>query len=98
MTENQQKLIEATKKLEQFKETYKALQNEVDALCVEVAKESGIGELFVDPTDGTVFRVARGKGTFVPYKQYIYERTRRHSKEKPGITLKEAREAGFDIK
>ena len=97
MTESQAKLIEATKKFEAIKETYKAATVEVNELCQTVAKESGIGEFFMDDSDGTVFRVAKGKGTYVEYKEYVYQRTRRHAKEKPGISLKEAREAGFEV-
>jgi len=97
MTPAQQKLIELSKKYETTKEFLKGISKELDEAILEVAKETGVGVFFTDH-DGTVFRVAKGKGTYVAYKDYIYERTRRHPKEKPGITLKEARDAGFDVK
>lgn len=97
MTDNQNKLIQLSKKHERLREVMKEVSAELNAATEAVAKETGLGVFFQD-VDGTVFRVAKATGTFVPYKDLTYERTRRHPKEKPGIRLKDAREAGYDVK
>lgn len=97
MTENQNRLIQVSKKYEALREAMKEVSVELEAATLEVAKETGLGVFFQD-VDGTVFRVAKGKGTYVAFKEYVYERTRRHASEKPGISLKDARDAGYDVK
>lgn len=97
MTDNQRQLISLSKKYETTKEFMKQLSNELNEAIAAVAKETGLNVFFQD-SDGTVFRVAKAKGTYVEYKDLIYQRTRRNPKEVPGISLKEARDAGYDIK
>jgi hypothetical protein len=97
MTDNQRKLIEISKLYENLRDQMKEVSAALGDVTAAVAKESGLGTFFQD-SDGTVFRVAKATGTYVPYKELVYERTRRHPKEKPGISLKDARDAGFDVK
>lgn len=97
MTNNQQILIKLSKQYEEQRDLMKAINTDLNEITAAVAKESGIGTFFQD-NDGTVFRVAKATGTYIPYKDLVYERTRRNPKEKPGISLKDAREAGYDVK
>lgn len=97
MTDNQRKLIELSKQYEALRDQMKEVSAGLNDATAAVAQEIGIGTFFQD-TDGTVFRVAKATGTYVAYKELVYERTRRHPKEKPGISLKDARDAGFDVK
>ena len=96
MTDNQSKLIAFSKHYEILKEQMKEARDNLDESVNAVAQEIGIGAFFQD-ADGTVYRVAKATGTYIAYKDLIYERTRRHPKERPGISLKEAREAGFEV-
>jgi len=97
MTDNQLKLIELSKKYEVVKDVMKEVGAELEIATLAVAHEIGLGTFFQD-VDGTVFRVAKPKGTYVAFKELTYERTRRHASEKPGISLKDARDAGYDVK
>lgn len=97
MTDNQLKLIELSKKYETLRDAMKDISSALHDATTAVAHESGLGTFFQD-NDGTVFRVAKATGTYVAYKELVYERTRRNPKEKPGISLKDAREAGYDVK
>ena len=97
MTDNQLKLIELSKKYETLRDAIKEVSVQLNDATTAVAKETGLGTFFQD-VDGTVFRVAKATGTYVTYRELTYERTRRHPKEKPGISLKDAREHGFDVK
>ena len=97
MTDNQSKLIQLSKQYEILREQMKEVSEGLNEATAAIAQESGIGTFFQD-TDGTVFRVAKATGTYIAYKDLIYERTRRHPKEKPGISLKDARDAGDDVK
>lgn len=97
MTHNQNKLIELSKKYETLRDVMKDVSVQLNDATTAVAQEIGLGTFFQDD-DGTVFRVAKATGTFVPFRDLTYERTRRHPKEKPGISLKDARDAGYDVK
>ena len=96
-TASQRKLIQLSKQYETLKEAMKSISNELNEATLAVARETGIGVFFQD-VDGTVFRVAKATGTYVAYKELTYERTRRNPQEKPGISLKDARDAGYDVK
>ena len=97
MTSNQSKLIELSKKYETLRGVMKDVSTQLNDATIAVAQETGLGVFFQD-NDGTVFRVAKATGTFVEYRDLKYERTRRHPSEKPGISLKDARDAGYDVK
>lgn len=97
MTDNQNRLIQISKKYEALRDAMKEVSAELTEVTALVAQETGLGTFFQD-VDGTVFRVAKATGTYIAYKELTYERTRRHPKEKPGISLKDARDAGYDVK
>lgn len=97
MSNSTKKLIELSKQYEAIKEKRQAILDELEIVYKQVVEEVGLGTMFQDD-DGTVFRVVKPSGVYIPYHEYKYERTRRHAGEKPGITLKDARENGYDVK
>jgi len=98
MTENQAKLIQITKQFEAAKDQYKELSAQLNEACTAVAQETGLDVLFQDPTDGTVFKIERPKGTYVEFRQIGYARTRREGEKKGSISIKDAKDAGFNVK
>lgn len=94
LTEAQRQLVELTKKYEVLKVEYTAMSDAIAIASQNVATEIGVDTMFQDD-DGTVFRVVEPKGTFVAFKKYAYQRTRRMPGEKATISSKEAQEAGF---
>lgn len=90
-----QRFIELEKKKAEVKKYFEELSEAVEA----VSKETGINGYFQDPTDGTVFKIVIPEGRFVNYEKIGYQRTRRaYLGEKRGdLSLKEAKEAGFEV-
>lgn len=84
--------------LEKQKEKVKKFFEELKAANEEVAKEVGIGGMFQDPSDGTVFKVVIPDGKFVAFEKIGYKRTRRQHEERGDLSLKEAEAAGFKVK
>jgi len=86
------KFIELEKKKEIAKQIFKELKDATAAL----AEEIGVGGHFQD-TEGTVYQVVVPQGTFVEYSQIGYERTRRADEKKGSLSLKKARELGYEV-
>lgn len=83
--------------LEKRKNEVKKYFEELNAATEAVAKQIGIGGMFQDPTDGTVFKIIEPDGQWVTYSKIGYKRTRRHGEERGDLSLKEAEAAGFNI-
>lgn len=55
-------------------------------------------EKFVqDPETKVVYKIVKPKGTFIPYHEIGYVRTRKSLEEKGDLSMTDAEEAGFDL-
>lgn len=89
-----QKFIELERKKTDVKRYFEELKKATE----EVVKEIGVGAYFQDPTDNTVYKIVEPEGRFVNYERFGYVRTRRADEKRGDLSLKEAQEAGFDVK
>jgi hypothetical protein len=94
MTPALQKFLELERKKSEVKKFFEELKEATEA----VAKEIGINGFFQDPSDGTVFKIVIPEGRFVAFDHIGYVRTRRADEKRGDLSLKEAQEAGFDVK
>ena len=93
MTPAQAKYVELEKK----KALYKQFLEELGEATKQVAAEIGVGSFFQDG-EGTVYRVSIPQGKFVYFEQFTIDRTRREGEKTGTLSLKDAKEAGYDIK
>jgi len=91
--ENINRFIELEKRKEEVKKYFDQLQTALE----EVVKDIGINKYFQDPTDGTVYKTVEPEGRFVKFEKYSYERTKRLGEARGTLSIKEAKEAGFDV-
>lgn len=92
MTPTQAKFVELEKKKEDIKKYFEELTEATKAL----AEEIGVGGYFQD-TEGTVYKIVVPEGRFVKFETIGYNRTRRTGEKRGDLSLKEARENGFDV-
>lgn len=84
--------------LEKQKAEYKKFLEELDAATEAVVAEIGFDAYFQDPSDGTVYKTVKPQGTFVSFREYGYERTRRaYLGEVKGLSMKEVESKGFEL-
>jgi len=93
MTEQQQKFLEISKRVETLKEEMKALLPTLNELMAEME----IGELFQDPETGLVYKIQAAKGTYVYFNPIEYVRTKKSGETAGTLSKKEAEEAGFTL-
>jgi hypothetical protein len=93
MTPAMQKFVELEKKKEVVKQYFKDLQEALEA----VAKEVGINGFFQD-SEGIVYQVVAPDGKFVTFDRLGYDRTKREGEARGSLSVKAAKEAGFDVK
>lgn len=93
LTDQQQKFIELTKQLELLKEQRK----EVGSQLEELANQIGVGSSFQDPTDKTVFEIVIPDGKYMYFDKIDYNRTRREGERSGSLSLKRAKELGFEL-
>jgi len=93
LTPTQLKLIELDKKKEEVKKYYEELAQTLE----ELVKQNGLNSMFMDQ-DGIVYKVIKPEGRFIPYENHAYVRTKRSGEERGSLSLKEAKERGFDVK
>lgn len=94
MTPAMQKFLE----LEKQKETVKQFFDELQAALEAVSAEVGVGGMFQDPSDGTVFKIEVPEGRFVKFEKLGYVRTKREGEARGSLSVKEAEAAGFKVK
>jgi hypothetical protein len=92
MTPAQQRLVDLDKKKEEYKKYIEELQEATAA----VASEIGINGYFQDH-EGTVYKAVVPDGKFVYFEKISYVRTKRAGEERGSLSVKEAKEAGFNI-
>jgi RIO-like serine/threonine protein kinase len=87
-----QQFLELERKKEEAKQIYKQLNEATEAL----AEEIGIGGHFQDG-EGTVYQIVQPAGTFIEYHRVGYERTKRGEEKRGSLSVKRAKELGYDI-
>jgi len=92
MSQKIQQFLELERKKEAAKLIYKQLNEATEAL----AEEIGIGGHFQDD-EGTVYQIIQPAGTFIEYHKVGYERTKRGEEKRGSLSVKRAKELGYDI-
>ena len=92
MTEAQQRFVN----LEKQRDQYKAYLKELDTALSEVAVEVGLDGYFQDD-EGTVYKVVAPTGKWIAFDPIGYTRTKREGEEKGTLSVKEAKENGFNL-
>ncbi len=92
MSQKIQQFLELERKKEEARQIYKALHEATTA----VAEEIGIGGHFQD-AEGTVYQIVEPAGTFIEYQKVGYERTKRGEEKRGTLSVKRAKELGYDI-
>lgn len=93
LTDQQKQFIELSKKLELLKEQRKEIGSQLE----ELANEIGVGSSFQDPTDKTVFEIVIPDGKYMYFDKIDYNRTRREGERSGSLSLKRAKELGFEL-
>ena len=93
MTDEQKKFIELTKQLEAVKEQRKEIGSKLE----ELANIIGVGSSFQDPEDKTVFEIVVPDGTYMYFDKIDYVRTRREGERSGSLSLKRAKELGYEL-
>lgn len=93
LTDQQQKFIEVSKQLELLKEKRKEIGSQLE----ELANQIGIGSSFQDPEDKTVFEIVVPDGKYMYFDKIDYVRTRREGERSGSLSLKRAKELGYDL-
>lgn len=88
LTNAQRRLIALDLKKPEITAYYEELEQTVAA----VASEVGIDGYFAAP-DGTVYKLVKATGTFVSFKQFAFERTKREGESRGTLSMKEAADA-----
>ena len=92
MTDAQKRFVELEKKKDEIKKYYEDL-----ALAIsDVVEEGGIGVHFQD-NEGIVYQMVVPDGTFVKFEKLSYNRTRRGSERAGNLSLKKAKELGYEV-
>lgn len=83
--------------LDNIKEEYKEKMKELDQLLEEVVNDKGIDFFFQDHSSGIVYKTVVPTGRYIEYHKYGYKRTKKEGERAGSLSMKEARENGFDI-
>ena len=92
MTDTQNKFVELEKKKEEVKKFFDDLREATQA----VADEIGVGNYFQDE-EGTVYKVVVPPGKWIVFDTISYSRTKREGEERGSLSVKEAKEHGFEV-
>jgi uncharacterized coiled-coil DUF342 family protein len=93
LTDQQQKFVELTKQLETIKEQRKEIGSQLE----ELANQIGVGSSFQDPIDKTVFEIVVPDGKYMYFDKIDYVRTRREGERSGSLSLKRAKELGYEL-
>lgn len=92
MTDAQKRLVE----LDLKKAEINAFYEELDKVTAQVAEEVGIDGYF-QSEDKIVYKISKQKGTYVSFRELCYLRTKREGEKAGTLSVKEAKENGFEI-
>ena len=82
--------------LERRKDEFKKYQEDLENATTELIQELGLGSFFQDE-QGTVYKLIECPGRFVRFERYSYLRTKRPGEERGSLSVKEAKEHGFQV-
>lgn len=92
LSEAKLKFIELEKKKDEVKKYFEELQLAIAAVEAEI----GIDGMFQD-AQGICYKIVVPEGKFVHFEKLSYERTRRPGERAGTLSLKEAKERGFNV-
>lgn len=92
MTGKQLRFLE----LERRKDEFKKWQEDLEKATTELIEEQGLNSYFQDER-GTVYKLVECTGRFVIFERYGYLRTKRPGEERGSLSMKEAKEHGFQV-
>lgn len=92
LTEKQKRFVELERQKEQIKKWYEDLNSAITDLIAE----QGVNSYFQDE-QGTVYKLVECEGRWVNFDKYGYKRTKRAGEERGELSMKEAKEKGFDV-
>jgi len=92
LTDAQRRLIELDAKKPEIDKYYEDLDQAVKDVVAEIGVNS-----FFQSDDNAVFKMVRPVGTFVSYKEFNYNRTKRIGDTRGSLSVKEAVEAGYVV-
>ncbi len=92
MTGKQLRFLE----LERRKDEFKKWQEDLQEATAELVREHGLNAYFQDE-QGTVYKLVECPGRFVTFERYVALRTKRPGEERGSLSMKEAREHGFQV-
>ena len=87
------RFIELERKKNEVKKYYEELSLATEA----VVKQIGIGTYFQDPSDNTVYKTEIPTGRYVNFEKYGCIRTKREGEARGTLSVKEAKEQGFEV-
>lgn len=95
MDEKMQKVVSLSKTIESLVAELKLANEQMEGLL----KEAGLGTMAQDPDTGAVYKVVRPEGRFVVFPEIGYVRTRIKAlgEKQGGLSLTDAREAGYEV-
>ena len=92
MTDKQKRFVELERKKDEIKAFYEAFE----AATAELIRDQGLNSYFRDE-QGTVYKLVELDGRYVKFDRYGYVRTKRPGEDRGSLSVKEAKEHGFDI-
>lgn len=92
MTDKQRRFVELERRKNEIKKYYEDLE----IATTELISEQGLNSFFQDE-QGTVYKLIECAGRFVKFDRYSYIRTKRPGEERGSLSLKEAKEHGFEV-
>ena len=92
MTELQNKFVELEKQRTIHKQFFEDLTKATQA----VADELGVNGMF-QAEDGVVYKIVTPAGRWIQFETISYVRTKREGEQKGSLSIKEAKEAGFEV-
>lgn len=93
LSQNHLKLIELDRRKEEVKKFFEEYKSAVELLIAE----HGTNHAFQDD-QGIVYQLVEMEGKWVNFERYGLERTKRPGEARGSLSLKKAKELGFNVK
>jgi len=92
LTDKQRRFVELERKKDEIHKYYENLE----VALSELIAEQGVGSLFQDEQN-IVYKLVEAEGRYVKFDKYSYTRTKRPGEDRGSLSMKEAREKGFNV-
>lgn len=92
LSDKQKRFVELERRKDEIKKYYEDLETAI----TELIGEQGVNTYFQDE-QGTVYKLIECEGKYVKFDKYGYNRTKRAGEERGSLSVKEAKERGFNI-